>query len=334
MQPIPCRTETSFTMLLSDMLLRPLPRSLAIAALTAALGQPPLAFAQCGCAPAVPAAMPATTQTYRLEYRTVYDEQQVTAYRIETETVYDEKTVTVQKPVWETETRERRYTVQKPVWETQTREERYTVQKPVWETVVEDRSYDVVRDVVETSTREERITVMKPVYETSMQQQTQVVRRPVYETSTRDEAYTVTEPVTTVQTAYSYGTQAVDTVTPVVTPGSTSLAWAQGNWVVNPYTGLATWQRGGLTWVQQPGMVTNQVSRVVQPTGCLDLVLLVDRTGLHCREVIDCLEVLDRRTPQLRAAAPPHMAQIMRQTWILLVLSEQVPRVVCGAGEV
>ena len=93
MQPIPCRTETSFTMLLSDMLLRPLPRSLAIAALTAALGQPPLAFAQCGCAPAVPAAvpaaMPATTQTYRLEYRTVYDEQQVTAYRIETETVYD-----------------------------------------------------------------------------------------------------------------------------------------------------------------------------------------------------------------------------------------------------
>lgn len=84
--------------------------------------------AQCGCAPApVVAAAPVVTETYRLDYQTVYDEKQVTAYRVEYETVYETKTYTVQKPVWETQTQEKRYTVQRPVWETQTREERYTV---------------------------------------------------------------------------------------------------------------------------------------------------------------------------------------------------------------
>ena len=72
---------------------------------------------ECGCAPA--AAVP--TQTYRLDYQTVYDERQVTEQRVSYETVYDTKTYTVQKPVWETQTQERRYTVQRPVWETQPR---------------------------------------------------------------------------------------------------------------------------------------------------------------------------------------------------------------------
>lgn len=121
-----------------------------------ALGLAPLlaggsAAAQCCGQPVAP---PVATQTYRLDYQTVYDEEQVTAYRTVYETVYDTQNYTVQKPVWETETRERRYTVQRPVWETQTREERYTVMKPVYETQVQDQSYNVVRDVVETSTRE------------------------------------------------------------------------------------------------------------------------------------------------------------------------------------
>ena len=99
------------------------PQSLAI--------QAPLlrtARAECGCG-AAPVATP--TQTYRLDYQTVYDERQVTATKVSYETVYDTKTYTVQKPVWETQTQERRYTVQRPVWETQTREERSTVMKPV-----------------------------------------------------------------------------------------------------------------------------------------------------------------------------------------------------------
>jgi hypothetical protein len=174
-----------------------------------------IATAQC-CGEA--AAAPVATQAYRLDFQTVYDEQQMTAYRVSYETVYDTRTYTVTKPVWETQTSERRYTVQRPVWETSSREERFTVMKPVYETQVRDMSYDVTRDVVETGTREERFTVMKPVYETAMQQQTSVVRRPVYETSEREEAYTVAEPVTTMRTSYSVGASAVDTVTPVVTP--------------------------------------------------------------------------------------------------------------------
>jgi hypothetical protein len=219
---------------------------------------------QCGgCGPA-PA--PVATQTYRLEYRTVFDERQVTAERVSYETVYDTKTYTVQKPVWETQTQERRYAVQKPVWETQTREERYTVMKPVYETVIEDRSYDVTRNVVETATREEQYTVMKPVYETVMQQQVSTVRKPVYETSFQDQAYTVAEPVTTMRTAYSVGTQAVDTVTPMVTPGTTSLGWTGGGWTVDPYTGVAVWRRNTLAWMMTPGTVVNQVNRTFQPT--------------------------------------------------------------------
>ena len=46
----------------------------------------------------------------------------------------------------------------------------------------------------------------------------------VVRTSERDEAYTVAEPVTTVRTAYWVGTQAVDTVTPMVAPGASSSA--------------------------------------------------------------------------------------------------------------
>ena len=247
----------SFLMRMQSLLCTALVLAPQAAAVRPALGQ------CCGDAVAAP---PAVTQTYRLDYQTVYDEQQVTAYRISYETVYDTRTYTVQKPVWETQTQERRYTVQRPVWETQTREERYTVMKPVTETVVEDRSYDVTRDVVETSTREEQYTVMKPVYETVVQQQVSTVRRPVYETSEREQSAVVSEPVTTMRTAYSVGSQAVDTVTPVVTPGSSSLGWTPGGWVIDPYTGLATWQRGGYAWMMSPGTVVNQVNRVYQPT--------------------------------------------------------------------
>ena len=107
---------------------------------------------------------------------------------------------------------------------------------------------------------------MKPVYETVMQQQVSTVRRPVYETSEREQSYTVVEPVTQMRTAYSVGSQAVDTVTPVVTPGTTALGWVPATWAVDPSTGLAVWQRGGYAWTMTPGAVVNQVNRVYQPT--------------------------------------------------------------------
>ena len=247
-------------------LTRPLrPGSRVIVAAVLCLAQAGSAWGQCCDTPMVAAPAPVVTQTYRLDYQTVYDERQVTANRVTYETVYDTRTYTVQRPVWETQTQERRSTVQRPVWETQNREERVTVMKPVYETVVEDRSYDVTRDIVETSTREEQYTVMKPVYETVMQQQVQTVRRPVYETSEREQSYTVAEPVTTMQTTYSVGSQAVDTVTPVVTPGTTALGFMPAMWVVNPATGLAVWQRGGYAWTMTPGTVVNQVNRSFQP---------------------------------------------------------------------
>ncbi|MBT6920293.1 MAG: hypothetical protein HN985_11275, partial [Planctomycetaceae bacterium] len=57
-----------------------------------------------------PVIAPVVSQSYRLDYQTVYEEQKMTAYRMTYETVYDSKTYTVQKPVWETETRQRSYT--------------------------------------------------------------------------------------------------------------------------------------------------------------------------------------------------------------------------------
>ena len=227
-----------------------------------------VALAQYGescCGESVAVAAPAATQTYRLDFQTVYDEQQVTAYRVTYETVYDSRVYAVTKPVWETQTSERRYTVQRPVWETSTREERTTVMKPVYETQVRDMSYNVTRDVVETNTREERFTVMKPVYETAVQQQTSVVRRPVYETSERDEAYTVAEPITTLRTTYADQGGYVDQITPLVSPGATQLGFVPGGWAVNPATGLMVWQRGGYVWTVTPGVVTQQVARVYQP---------------------------------------------------------------------
>ena len=90
---------------------------------------------------------PVMTQTYRLDYKTVYEEEKVTAYRVTYKTVYDDRVYTVQKPVWETQTQQRHYTVQKPVWETQTREERYTVMKPVYETKIHEQIYKVLLQV-------------------------------------------------------------------------------------------------------------------------------------------------------------------------------------------
>lgn len=247
--------------------------SLLAAAGYVVVGNVPAIYAQCqGCGTptVVGAAVPVTT--YRLDYQTVYEDRVVTAYKIENETVYDESEVTVLKPVWETQLREKRYTVQKPVYETSNREERYTVQKPVWEMQIRDESYDVVRQIPETSEREERYTVQKPVWETSVREERYTVQRPVYETSEREEAYTVMEQVTTYRPVQIDQGQYVTNY--AVQPGAvrTRLARTQAGYVVDPATGVAVYQRGGLHWtpmqapsvivpqtVYQPNLVTAQV---------------------------------------------------------------------------
>ena len=67
-------------------------QSLACAGLVLAPQAPTMqrATAECGCGAApAPAAVAVPTQTYRLDYQTVFDERQVTAERVSYETVYD-----------------------------------------------------------------------------------------------------------------------------------------------------------------------------------------------------------------------------------------------------
>ncbi len=171
-------------------------------------------------------------QTYRLVYRTVYEQQQHTAYRVEYETVCEEHPITTYKPVWETAVRENRYTVARPVTETTEREERYTVQRPVYETAERDESY----------------TVMKPVYETAY----------------RTETHTVLRPVTTYRTQYvDQGCYAQQTVLRPALP-STRLTWQRAACTVDPVTGATVYQRPGLYWVQTPRAVA-EVQQVWRP---------------------------------------------------------------------
>ena len=71
-----------------------------------------------------------THQTYRIEYRTAYQPQQVTAYRMQYETAYTTQKVITHKQVWETQHQVRKYVVRKPVWTTQEREERTVHYEP------------------------------------------------------------------------------------------------------------------------------------------------------------------------------------------------------------
>ena len=205
-------------------------------------------------------------QEYRVVCKTVYEEREVTCYRIEQETVCEQRQVVRRVPVWETEARERRYTVLKPVRETCEREERYCVQRPVWETVVRDCSYDQVRTVSETCEREERYSVQRPVWETSCREERYCVQRPVWETAERQVSRTVMRPVTTCRTVLQdqgcWGTQCV------AVPGAVSpprLAWLPSTEVVDPQTGQALIQRGGLSWARYQAPTQQVAQRVWRP---------------------------------------------------------------------
>jgi hypothetical protein len=203
-------------------------------------------------------------QEYRLVYKTVCEQRQMTACKIEYETAYEERPVTTYKPVWETELREERYTVAKPVTETSEREEVYTVLKPVWETQMRDNSYTRIRYVQETAEREERYIVNRPVTETSEREEVYTVMKPVYETSYRTENYTVMRPQTVCRTqVVDQGFYADQTV---MKPAASAnrLKWVPGATAIDPLTGQAVYQRPGLYWVQVP-RGTYEVQRVWQP---------------------------------------------------------------------
>jgi hypothetical protein len=164
----------------------------------------------------------------RQVYRTIYDEQRVTAYRLTYETAFEEREVTTMKPEWVAETRQRTYRVCKPV--------------------------------AETSTRNEVHRVTKPVMETETRYQQHVVRKAVCETVMQNQNVTTCEPVTTMRTQYVDQGGYVDQC--VTTPGTVRnrLQWLPGAYFTDPRTGTQVYHRGGLHWVptETPGATTVQ----------------------------------------------------------------------------
>ena len=119
--------------------------------------------------------------------------------------------------------------------------------------------------IPETSDREERYMVARPVIETQEREERYIVRRQVMETAERDESTAVVEPVTTYRT--NYVDQGTFVEQQVVTPGPvrTRLRWLPGACAVDPLTGAAAYQRGGLAWVPEAAPAEVTVARVWAP---------------------------------------------------------------------
>lgn len=249
-------------------------------------------FAQdsCGCA---------TTR-----FRVAYDEEEVTRYRLVFETELRQDTVTRLKPVVETEMRERRYRVARPITETSEREYKVKVLRPVTTTELRDRSYDRTTWVEETEERERVREVLRPVHETTMRRENYVVRRAVDETVMQDRSYVTAEPYTTLRPQTFDAGGYVDQL--AYQPGNVRnrLTWLNRGYQVDPGSGVAYYQRGGLHWVptQKPG--TYQMQRAYVPnyvTGYVPETTMVNRVvneqvPVQVRRYVDEMET--REIPQ------------------------------------
>jgi hypothetical protein len=237
----------------------------------------PAAYAQdaCGCAP-----------TYRIEYKTIYDRQPVTAYRLEYEDQIVDKPITVKREVWETEMRVRKYTVAKPVTLTSEKVEEVKVMRPVWEDAFQDVTYDKV--VNETEKRQERYTTMKPVYQENFRDEQYTVRKEVPYTMLQPQQRTVYEPVTTTATQYVDQGGYVDQQT--VTPGAVRnrLQWIPGGYSVSGVNGLPYYQRGGFHWVPTQAPAVVSTARVYVPNV---VAQQVQQTHMQAKVVTDNVEV-------------------------------------------
>jgi hypothetical protein len=108
---------------------------LTLSSLAVCAAAPRSAAAQVCCDPCSPC------ETYRVVYKQVMEQKQVTAYRLERETVYETRKIVTHKPIWETSYQERQYTVRKAVCETAEREEQCVsyVPQTVYKNVTVDR---------------------------------------------------------------------------------------------------------------------------------------------------------------------------------------------------
>ncbi len=230
-------------------------RSLLIAGLAIPAAPCSFAQAQVCCEPA-----------YRVQSRTIMEEQLETRFRVVYRDEFEEQEITSQRPVLRTRVEKRPYTVTTPVVETSTVEERYTVLKPVTKREWEDRSYQETTYVTETAEREEAYTAYQPVTETQYQTQQYVVQRPITETQYQTQQYTTYQPVTTMQTAVVDQGQYV--AQQYYQPGDVryGLRYQPSGLTYDP-TGMAAYRRGGFGWVpySAPGQTYAQLQYQPNP---------------------------------------------------------------------
>ncbi len=238
------------------------------------------------------------------------EQRPVTVTRYVDETVMETEKRTRWKPIWQTAKRERRTTVMKPVEKKYDKVEQYTVMKPVTETKYREREIEETTYEEVTEMREERRIVQKPVIETEMREQAVPVRTKVTETELRTENVTVMKPTTVTQTQLTPG--------PAVTVGTgynafrPQLQWLRRGAYADPLTGLTTWRRPGLHWVQPPAAVTVPtvvptavqttalVPEVVQRSEPVEVTRYVDKIELRkvpveVRKMVEQVEV--RKVP-------------------------------------
>ena len=238
------------------------------------------------------------------------DRRPVTVTRYVDETVMETERRTSWKPVWQTEKRERRTTVMKPVQKTYDKVEKYSVMKPVTETKYREREIEETTYEEVTEMREERRVVQKPVIETEMREEAVPVRTKVTETEMRTENVTVMKPVTVSQTQLTPGPAvAVNTGLDSFRP---QLQFLRRGTYTDPVTGLNTWRRAGLHWVQPPTAVavptvvpttvqsTALVPQVVQRSEPVEVTRYVDKVELRkvpveVRKMVEQVEV--RKVP-------------------------------------
>jgi hypothetical protein len=197
---------------------------------------------------------------YRIERRTVYDEEEVTTYRTSYEPVREVREVTRYRPQWITETRQRTYKVRRPIVETACRQETYNVCRPVTRTECRERTYQVSRWVQETSVREETYEVRRPRWEEGEREVRETILEPVEIEEMRERVYTVQDPIVTYRCDRVDQGAFVDQ--PQYVEGRTfnRLTWKSGATILNPATGRTEYRPPGFynIPVQEPGHYTVQ----------------------------------------------------------------------------
>jgi hypothetical protein len=280
----------------------------------------------------------ASSPDCRAQSSTIVDQldRPVTVTRYVDETVVESQKRTSWKPLWQTEKRERRTTVLKPVQKTYDRVEKFTVLTPVTETKYREREIEETTYEEVTEMREERRVVQKPVVETEMREQAVPVRTKVTETEIRTQNVTVMKPTTVTQTALTPGPAvAVPTGANNFRP---QLQWLRRGTYADPGTGLTTWRRPGLHWVQPPAAVavptvvpttvqsTALVPEVVQRSEPVEVTRYVDKVELRKVpvEVTKMIEQVEVRKVPVTVRRPKITKRVERIPYQETTYKEQV----------